>query len=103
MSMLEEAKKQLGAAYKFAEIDDESWQRLQYPQKTLNVTIPMRHDDDTLKMYQAFRCQYDTTLGPAKGGVRYHPSVAIKEYGNHVSSALNGKRPHCQGYIWRYK
>lgn len=75
MSMLEEAKKQLDAAYKFAEIDDESWQRLQYPQKTLQVTIPMRHDDGTLKMYQAYRCQYDTTLGPAKGGIRYHPSV----------------------------
>lgn len=75
MSMLEEAKKQLVAAYKFAEIDDESWQRLQYPQKTLNVTIPMRHDDGTLKMYQAYRCQYDTTLGPAKGGIRYHTSI----------------------------
>lgn len=75
MSMLVEAKKQLEAAYKFAEIDDESWQRLQYPQKTLNVAIPMRHDDGTLKMYQAYRCQYDTTLGPAKGGIRYHPSV----------------------------
>lgn len=75
MSMLEEAKKQLEAAYQFAQIDDESWQRLQYPQKTLSVAIPMRHDDGTLKMYQAYRCQYDTTLGPAKGGIRYHPSV----------------------------
>lgn len=75
MSMLEEAKKQLEAAYRFAQIDDESWQRLQYPQKTLSVTIPMRHDDGTLKMYQAHRCQYDTTLGPSKGGIRYHPHV----------------------------
>lgn len=73
--MLEEAKKQLEAAYEFAQIDDESWQRLQYPQKTLSVTIPMRHDDGTLKMYQAHRCQYDSTLGPAKGGIRYHPTV----------------------------
>jgi len=31
------------------------------------------------------------------------PNPAIKEYGNHVSSVLNGKRTHCQGYIWRYK
>lgn len=75
MSMLEEAKKQLEAAYQFAQIDDESWQRLQYPQKTLSVAIPMRHDDGTLKVYQAYRCQYDSTLGPSKGGIRYHPSV----------------------------
>ena len=73
--MLDEAKKQLEAAFAFAEIDDESWQRLQYPQKTISVTIPMRHDDGTLKMYPAYRCQYDTTLGPAKGGIRYHLSV----------------------------
>lgn len=75
MSMLEEAKKQLDAAFKYAEIDPESWERLQFPQKTLQVAIPMRHDDGTLKMYKAYRCQYDTTLGPGKGGIRYHPAV----------------------------
>lgn len=75
MSMLSEAKKQLDAAYSYANIDQESWERLQYPQKTLQVSIPMRHDDGTLKIYKAYRVQYDTTLGPAKGGIRYHPSV----------------------------
>jgi len=74
MSMLEEAKKQLDAAAKYAEIDTESWERLQYPQKTLQCSIPMRHDDGTLKIYKAYRCQYDTTLGPGKGGIRYHPN-----------------------------
>ncbi len=73
--MLSEAKKQLDAAYSYANIDQESWERLQYPQKTLQVTIPMRHDDGTLKMYKAYRVQYDTTLGPAKGGIRYHTNV----------------------------
>lgn len=75
MSMLNEAKKQLDAAYKYANIDQESWERLQYPQKTLQVTLPMRHDDGTLKMYKAYRVQYDSTLGPTKGGIRYHPNV----------------------------
>lgn len=74
-TMLEGAKAQLEAAYKFAEIDPESWERLQYPQRTLQVAIPMRHDDGTLKIYKAFRCQYDSTLGPCKGGIRYHPAV----------------------------
>lgn len=75
MSMLDDAKKQLDAAAKYAEIDPESWERLQYPQRTLQVAIPMRHDDGTLKMYKAYRCQYDSTLGPCKGGIRYHPAV----------------------------
>ena len=75
MSILDEAKKQLEVAYQYANIDPESWERLQHPQKTLSVTIPMRHDDGTLKMYKAYRCQYDNTLGPFKGGIRYHPHV----------------------------
>lgn len=75
MSMLEDAKRQLDAAYKYAEIDPESWERLQYPQRTVQVAIPMRHDDGTLKMYRGFRCQYDTTLGPGKGGIRFHPAI----------------------------
>ena len=75
MSMLSEAKKQLNAAYSYANIDQETWDRLQYPQKTLQVTIPMRHDDGTLQLYKAYRVQYDTTLGPAKGGIRYHTNV----------------------------
>lgn len=75
MSMLAAAKRQLDAAFEYADIDPESWKRLQYPQKTLEVTIPMRHDDGTLEMYKAYRCQYDSALGPTKGGIRYHTSV----------------------------
>lgn len=74
-SMLESAKKQLDAAYRFAEIDEESWEKLQYPQKTLQLSIPMRHDDGSLHVYKAYRCQYNSTLGPTKGGIRYHPNI----------------------------
>jgi len=73
--MLEDAKKQLYAALPYANIDPESVLRLESPEKTLEVSIPMRHDDGTLKMYSAYRCHYDSTLGPAKGGIRYHPHV----------------------------
>jgi glutamate dehydrogenase (NADP+) len=75
MSMLEEAKKQLDAAAKYADIDPESWERLQYPQRTIQVSLPMRHDDGTLRIYKAYRCQYNDNLGPCKGGIRYHPAV----------------------------
>ena len=75
MSMLEEAKKQLDSAFEYANIDPESRLRLYTPDKTLQVAIPMRHDDGTLRMYSAYRCQYNSTLGPAKGGIRFHPAV----------------------------
>jgi glutamate dehydrogenase (NADP+) len=73
--MLEEAKKSLHKAYEFAHIDEESWERLLHPKKVLEASIPMRHDDGTLVMYKGYRCQYDNTLGPTKGGIRYHMSV----------------------------
>ena len=74
-SMIKMAKKQLEAALPYANIDSESWERLQHPNKILQVSIPCRHDDGELKVYKAYRCQYDSTLGPTKGGIRYHPSV----------------------------
>ncbi len=73
--MFEDAKTQLFEACDFANINLESRERLQYPQSILQVSIPMRHDDGSLKVYPAYRCQYDTTMGPAKGGIRFHPSV----------------------------
>lgn len=79
MGMLEDAKKMLDAAYQYAQIDNETWERLQYPAKTLQASIPCRMDDGTLRVFKAFRCQYDSTLGPAKGGIRYHPNVCRDE------------------------
>jgi len=73
--MLGDAKKQLDAAFQYAEIDAESWERLQHPKRTVQASLPMRHDDGTLKVYKAFRCQYDNSLGPTKGGIRYHLGV----------------------------
>ena len=73
--LLKEAQKALRDAFDHVPMSLETWDRLQYPHQTLEVSIPMRHDDGTLKIYQAYRCQYDTTLGPTKGGIRYHPTV----------------------------
>ena len=69
------AKKQLESALPFANIEEESWERILHPAQIIECSIPCRHDDGTLKIYKAYRCQYDTTLGPAKGGIRFHPNV----------------------------
>ena len=76
MCMLDNAKKQLGNAFKYCQVDDEVWESLQYPSQILQVSIPMRHDDGTLKYYKSYRCQYNSTLGPTKGGIRYHPNIS---------------------------
>lgn len=79
MGMLDDLKRQLDVAFQYAEIEAESRERLQYPEKTLQVAIPCRLDDGTLRMYKAFRSQYNSTLGPAKGGIRYHLNVCRDE------------------------
>lgn len=79
MSLLEDAKKQLEPALKYAKIDEEAILRLQYPEKTIQIAIPCRHDDGTLVVYNSYRCQYDRTLGPTKGGIRFHPNVSRDE------------------------
>ena len=77
--MLEDVKKHLDVAFKYAEIDEETWKILQYPEKIIRSTIPMRHDDGTLSTYKAFRCQYSSILGPYKGGIRYSASLGRDE------------------------
>ena len=77
--MLKEAKKILQSAFEYAKIDPESYDVLQHPQRTIQCAIPMRHDDGTLKMYKAFRSQYNNLLGPYKGGIRFDSNVGREE------------------------
>lgn len=43
------------------------------------IEIPLERDDGTLEVYTGYRVQHSRALGPAKGGVRYHPSVTASE------------------------
>src|SRR5690606_33666438 len=45
------------------------------PALALQVGIPVRMDDGRLEVFTGWRVHYDTTRGPAKGGVRFHPAV----------------------------
>ncbi|MGB9872010.1 MAG: Glu/Leu/Phe/Val family dehydrogenase [Anaerolineae bacterium] len=50
---------------------------LRWPMKEIHVTIPVRMDDGTVKVFHGFRVQYNNALGPCKGGIRYHPEETI--------------------------
>jgi glutamate dehydrogenase (NAD(P)+) len=60
-------------------LDPELHERLRYPKRALIVTVPVRMDDGTVKTFTGYRVHHDTTLGPAKGGLRYHPEVNLGE------------------------
>lgn len=60
-------------------LDPELHERLRYPKRALIVTVPVRMDDGSIRSFTGYRVHHDTTLGPAKGGLRYHPDVNLGE------------------------
>lgn len=54
-------------------------ERLKRPRKSVTVAIPVRMDDNKVKVFTGYRVQYSPTLGPYKGGIRYHQNVDLPE------------------------
>ena len=78
-SLLSDASKRLEQALKHVEISEDAIARLQHPKTSLSVSIPVRMDDGSLKVFSGYRVRYDDTRGAGKGGVRYHPDVSLDE------------------------
>lgn len=47
--------------------------------RSIEIEVPLERDDGTLEIYTGYRVQHSHALGPAKGGVRYHPSVTASD------------------------
>ena len=73
------AKKQLQTAAKNFPIDPMLFARLENPDRIVEVSVPVRMDDGSVRVYQGFRVQHNNILGPYKGGLRYHPRVDMDE------------------------
>src|SRR5499426_1846258 len=54
-------------------------ERLKYPQRSLVVSLPILMDDGRVEMFTGYRVQHDSSRGPSKGGIRYHPDVDLGE------------------------
>jgi len=52
---------------------------IKYPERVLQVSVPVRMDSGKIVRFQGYRVQHSTTRGPAKGGIRYHPNVTEDE------------------------
>jgi len=53
--------------------------RLKYPKRSLTVALPIHRDDGSTQVFAGYRVQHFLTLGPTKGGLRYHPDVRLGE------------------------
>ena len=78
-NMLSAARERMHRAADELDLAQETVERLDYPTETLAFSIPLRRDDGSLEQLKGWRCRYDSTLGPTKGGIRFHPSVCEDE------------------------
>lgn len=70
---------QLESAGGIMSIDPNVLERLKYPKRAMQVSVPIRLDDGTVKVFEGYRVQHNMTLGPGKGGIRYHSHVSLSE------------------------
>ncbi|MBQ3718351.1 MAG: Glu/Leu/Phe/Val dehydrogenase, partial [Methanomicrobium sp.] len=73
----EMAQQQLLDCAKILKLDQSVVNVLMQPQRQIQVSIPVKMDDGTTKVFQGFRVQYNNALGPYKGGIRFHPDETI--------------------------
>ena len=67
-----------GAA-RILDLDPGIWQILTHPKRQIVVSCPIQRDNGQIEVFTGYRVQYNITLGPAKGGIRYHPGVTLDE------------------------
>jgi glutamate dehydrogenase/leucine dehydrogenase len=75
----QDAYSQLESAGATMKMDPNVLERLKYPKRALQVSVPVRLDDGTVKVFEGYRVQHNMTLGPGKGGIRFHPHVSLSE------------------------
>lgn len=79
MGLIEQSQIPLNKAIKAMKLDPNAAAIIAKPERTTEVQIPVKMDDGTVQVFTGYRCQHSTIMGPAKGGVRYHPAVNMDE------------------------
>lgn len=60
-------------------LSENDYVALKYPERELTVSMPIKMDDGTVKVFNGYRVQHSSLRGPCKGGIRYHQDVNIEE------------------------
>ena len=61
------------------QIDSNERDRIKYPKRSMTVALPIHRDDGSTQVFVGHRVQHHLSLGPTKGGLRYHPDVELGE------------------------
>jgi glutamate dehydrogenase (NAD(P)+) len=71
------AQQQLDTAAVKLGLDPATHELLRWPMHEIKMVLPVKMDDGSTRIFHAFRIQYNTARGPAKGGIRWHPDETI--------------------------
>jgi glutamate dehydrogenase (NAD(P)+) len=74
-----EAMAQLDRVASCMRLESYILERLRYPKRILQVSVPTKMDDGSIRVFQGYRIQHNDDRGPAKGGIRYHPQVSLDD------------------------
>jgi len=72
LAVLEEAAQNLN-------LPKNDYEAIKYPERELKVSVPVEMDDGSIRVFEGYRVQHSTSMGPSKGGIRYHHDVNIDE------------------------
>lgn len=75
----EEVLEVLDTAANMLGIEEKDYCVFRYPERELKVSLPVRMDNGTIKVFNGYRIQHSSIRGPCKGGIRYHHEVDMNE------------------------
>ncbi|WFN34838.1 Glu/Leu/Phe/Val dehydrogenase [Methanogenium sp. S4BF] len=73
----EMAQEQLYACAEILNLEDDVVRILEEPMQQVQVSVPLKMDNGTTRVFPGFRILYNNVLGPAKGGIRFHPEETV--------------------------
>ncbi|MBT9135084.1 MAG: NAD-specific glutamate dehydrogenase [Firmicutes bacterium] len=79
LNVFEQVQVQIKEACDLLGLDNSYYEILKTPQRAMEVSIPVRMDDGSVKTFSGYRSQHNTANGPAKGGIRFHQDVTFDE------------------------
>ena len=78
-SLFDDMLQQFDGAARILKLESGIWKILTHPKRQIIVSCPVQMDNGEIEVFTGYRVQYNITLGPAKGGIRYHPGVSLDE------------------------
>lgn len=79
LSPLRAAQEQIKTACDALGLEESVYELLKEPQRVIEISIPVKMDNGSVKVFKGYRSLHNNAVGPGKGGVRFHPAVDLEE------------------------